>query len=76
MFLGFKKGINSYIDSLVENRIDKNTYQIYYESNEGIIDNKDILKNTSFKYEKSISYQFILNNIFINDFYIFGKNID
>ena len=43
LFLGFKKGINAYIDSLVENRIDKNTYQVYYESNEGIIDNKDIL---------------------------------
>lgn len=76
LFLGLKKGINAYIDSLVENRIDKNTYQVYYESNEGIIDNKDILENTSFKYEKSISYQFILNNVFINDFYIFDKNVD
>lgn len=76
LFIGFKNGINKYIDSLVENRIDKNVFQIYYESNEGIIDKEDILINTSFEYEKSVSYQFILNNIFINDIYIFDQQID
>lgn len=75
-FVGIKNGINNYISTMVNERIDKNTFTIYYETKEGIIENEDVLKNTSFKYERSVSYSFILNNILFNDFYINDKRIE
>lgn len=61
---------------MTENRIDKNVYHIYFETNEGIIENEDIFKNTAFKYERSVSLYFLLNNIIFKDFKINNKTIE
>ena len=76
VFVGVKEGINNYIYSLSNERIDKNVYHIYYEGNEGITEKEDVFENTSFNYHKSISYYYLLNNILFNNFYIHGEVIN
>ncbi len=75
-FVGAKQGVHNYIKEMTENRIDKNVYQIYFESNEGIIENEDIFINTSFEYEKSISLHYLINNYLFKDFKINGSRIE
>ena len=76
VFVGVKDGVNNYIYSLSNERIDKDVYHIYYESNEGIIEKEDVLVNASFEYHRSISYYYLLNNLFFNDFYIRDKSVE
>lgn len=75
-FVGAKQGVHNYIKEMTENRIDKNVYHIYFESNEGIIENEDIFINTSFEYEKSISLHYLINNYLFKDFKINGSRIE
>ena len=76
IFFGFKKGVNNHVSSLVDNRLDKNVYHIYYESNEGIKENKDIFDNTKFTYFKDFSYYTLLNNYLYSYFFIEEETID
>jgi len=76
IFFGFKKGVNNHVSSLVDNRLDKNVYHIYYESNEGIKENKDIFDNTKFTYFKDFSYYTLLNNYLYSYFFIEEEIID